>query len=298
MKQSPLLLLSTLFHLLSFISAFQSLSLKRMAFSSTDSIASSPPSAPTGKNMLHQRRKKRVLLLPENNMLYCSMVVNPDDENISTPSLDDVSDSETSESSSSAQPQDTMGREVATSTASTWKEQLLRCSNVASLLCILDCTILPFLTLVLPMLSFSATWLHEMGHAVALRFVLPVGFLATTSNYAFSHQKWWITAIGWVGLMLIGVANYGTVGCGHGHGHEHTHSHRGTLQFLLLQQVLQFFHHGIQHRLANLTGCFLLMFSNWLSQRHQQKLRKANNSEDGCGPECNHSLFFRRMRSS
>ena len=57
---------------------------------------------------------------------------------------------------------------------STVKERLLKASNFASMLCVLDCTILPVITIVLPLFGIVAAspahmeWLHELGHQLAL----------------------------------------------------------------------------------------------------------------------------------
>ena len=60
-------------------------------------------------------------------------------------------------------------------------EKLLRISNIASLLCIVDCTVFPLLTLLVsltgPVSIGSSTChsslLHEIGHSVSIYFVLP-----------------------------------------------------------------------------------------------------------------------------
>jgi hypothetical protein len=150
------------------------------------------------------------------------------------------------------------------------KESLLKVSNFASLLCVLDCTILPLITIVLPLFGIVAAspaqmeWLHQLGHSLALGFVLPVGGLATTLNYT-NHGKLWITTMGWTGLLAVLAANAGCVHLPFG-GH-------------LLHNVLHVFHHGLIHRITNLAGCALLLSSNYLSHK-----------QGGCGdPKCTHS---------
>ena len=71
-----------------------------------------------------------------------------------------------------------------------WKENLLQISNVASFLCVIDCTILPIITLLLPLIGFAASpdqeeWLHHIGHKVAMNFVLPSKFDLTYSMIIF-----------------------------------------------------------------------------------------------------------------
>jgi len=60
----------------------------------------------------------------------------------------------------------------------TVQEKLRQISDVASIICVLDCTILPIVTVLLPLLgtATSATtsaMLHELGHGISLYFVLP-----------------------------------------------------------------------------------------------------------------------------
>jgi len=63
-----------------------------------------------------------------------------------------------------------------------WKQRMIHLSNWASILCVIDCTLLPLLTFVLSVLGIidgdngnghKLDWLHAIGHAVALYFVLP-----------------------------------------------------------------------------------------------------------------------------
>lgn len=146
---------------------------------------------------------------------------------------------------------------------SSWKQRLLKFSNIASFLCVLDCTVLPAVTLLLPLLGFvtspaTSELFCTIGHAAALYFVLPVGFLATTTNYLYNHRKFWITSIGWLGMLLIFGAN-----APHGHHHHH-HAAQG-----LIQTVLHGIQHGVAHRVTNLAGCALLILSNRISHRQQ-----------------------------
>lgn len=61
-----------------------------------------------------------------------------------------------------------------------WKETLTRLSNIASLLCVLDCTILPIVTVLLPLFGMAAPghleWLHQLGkessHGASLVLVI------------------------------------------------------------------------------------------------------------------------------
>jgi len=70
---------------------------------------------------------------------------------------------------------------------SSLNKRLSQFSSFASILCIIDCTLLPIISLVLPLSSwmpFDQHAVDHVGHAVALYFVLPVGFTAASSNLA------------------------------------------------------------------------------------------------------------------
>ncbi|GAX18359.1 hypothetical protein FisN_23Hh253 [Fistulifera solaris] len=199
---------------------------------------------------------------PPVSLTYCGMVSNPD----ITASSDD-SDSEGSVESS-----------IPSKTS--WKDQLLQFSNFASLLCVLDCTVLPIITIVFPLMGILVSasqleWLHQAGHTVALGFVLPVGGLATVTNYLYNHKTKWIAALGCLGLLLVGSANAGCSLVPHGVGGSVGH---------FVHELLHTLHHGIQHRVANLAGCALLLFSNYLSRK-----KAAENATCNGGAGCNHS---------
>jgi len=75
-------------------------------------------------------------------------------------------------------------------TTSKWMEKLLRLSNIASLLCVLDCTILPIAIFLLPLLGMGgspsqAKFFHDLGHTSALNFVLPGNCVPTQANFTF-----------------------------------------------------------------------------------------------------------------
>lgn len=198
---------------------------------------------------------------PPINLTYCGMVVNPD-----VASASDDSDSEASLAPVKAK--------------TSWKEKLLQFSNFASLLCVLDCTILPVVTVLFPLMGVLVSasqmeWLHQAGHAVALGFVLPVGGMATVTNYLYNHRTKWITAIGWLALLLVASANAGCSLVPHGTGGALGH---------FVHEMLHTLHHGVQHRVANLAGCALLLFSNHLSRR-----KAAENATCGGGAGCTHT---------
>lgn len=122
----------------------------------------------------------------------------------------------------------------------------------------------------------SVEAMHQLGHAVALYFVLPVGSLALGTNYAWKHQRKWITSIGVLGLLTIALANGAVAGGGHEHVHVHTVTaahepgHVPAAVFsgtTIMATFLYTVQHGVTHRLVNLLGCALLMLSNYLSHR-------------------------------
>ncbi|KAG7347371.1 MerC mercury resistance protein [Nitzschia inconspicua] len=134
-------------------------------------------------------------------------------------------------------------------------------SNIASFLCVLDCTILPIITVALPLLGVlnlgaaQMEALHELGHSLALFFVLPVGSLTTVLNYR-SHRKPWIASMAVMGLLLVGIAN----------SHFHLAASSSTPQWIS-HSLHMIQHCGPWHRLVNISGCALLLGSNYLSQR-------------------------------
>lgn len=121
--------------------------------------------------------------------------------------------------------------------------RLQKLSNFASLLCVLDCTLLPVATIFTPFLSSSS--LHHLGHLVALRFVLPVGAMNASFNF-YQNRQWKLTALALVGMTLIGLTNSSLI-------------------------AAEFLHHGWSHRIINIIGCLFLLTSNIVSQRMHDK---------------------------
>jgi hypothetical protein len=152
-------------------------------------------------------------------------------------------------------------------------EQLLQLANYASALCVLDCTVLPIVTIGLSLLGgggiaaagdpTTSAWLialHEWGHGLALWFVLPVGLVATSLNY-WSHGKKSIAGLALLGLLAVAAAN---AGCALGHALEH---YLPEALGHAVHHMLHALHHGVTHRVVNLIGCALLLTSNFLSKR-------------------------------
>jgi len=164
-------------------------------------------------------------------------------------------------------------------------DQVRKISNFASFLCVLDCTLLPIVTVALPLLgvlnlgSSQLQAIDQLGHSLALFFVLPVGGLTTTINY-ISHKKKWISSLAIIGLTMVGLAN------SHIHIHHWPTLFGGTISLNWIGSVL----HAIQgcgtspwHRIVNVSGCAFLLWSNYLSQQ-----------QDGCahgdhGGDCGHN---------
>lgn len=142
------------------------------------------------------------------------------------------------------------------SSISTWKEKLIQVSNIASFLCVIDCTILPVITLILPLIGLGASpeqeeWLHHMGHKVAMNFVLPVGSLAATMKYS-SHKTIFLPLISLLGLSLIFVANS---------------SCHGRIISIFPHHIKHLLHDGVIHRCVNTSGCVLLLLSNFSGRK-------------------------------
>jgi MerC mercury resistance protein len=143
-----------------------------------------------------------------------------------------------------------------------WKDRLRQLSNVASILCAIDCTVLPILTVLLPLggvVAISTPWLHQLSHQVALYFVVPVGLLTTGINAwsqsgATRRDGGWVlaAAMGLLGVVLVGLANA---------------SDNAAVFGWLPMAWRHAAHHGLTHRLVNLAGCALLWSSNYWSRR-------------------------------
>jgi len=137
-----------------------------------------------------------------------------------------------------------------------WKQRLLQTSNIASILCVIDCTVLPAVTIFLPILGAAgsaeqANWLHDVGQSIALWFVVPVGGCAATMNH-LTHRKARLSAMAALGLTLIYAAN--------GQG--------GPVLSRLPHHLAHSLHSGARlHRATNLLGCAFLLGSNYLSHK-------------------------------
>jgi hypothetical protein len=127
-----------------------------------------------------------------------------------------------------------------------WKAVLQNISNMASVLCVIDCTLLPIITIIFPLLNMAVNLegLHQLGHLVAMRFVLPMGAVTTALNFS-THRRTRLLTISLLGLALIGLSN----------------SHALPIM------APHWLHHGWGHRLTNVAGCTALLTSNYLSHQ-------------------------------
>lgn len=203
-----------------------------------------------------------------------------------------------------------------------WKSRLLDVSNLASMLCVLDCTLLPLVSVAFPAISwiigitaassataavpqlatFTTTVLPALGHAIALCFVLPVGVLTTAVNYFFGHKQVRFVLPAVLGLACIYAANSSTgVGVPVIDGAleawgiaTHSHAHAGVAHV-----------EGWAHRLTNTAGCALLLGTNYASKKYVEVRGEGGNCAAGafaeafggggdatsmglaCGPGCN-----------
>jgi hypothetical protein len=169
-------------------------------------------------------------------------------------------------------------------------ERLTSLSTFASALCVLDCTILPLITIALPLLGLTAAGssalahtLHHLGHTLALYFVLPVGTFTTTVAYA-NHRSAVKCLPGILGLALIYLSNAGGASF---------HLHTATVGEMTggLNPLVQITPHGVLHaisdgdgwihRAVNILGCALMLGGNWWSKR--RTAAGSTGGEDGDG---------------
>eukprot|EP01083_Nonionella_stella_P082520 227784_1 len=137
------------------------------------------------------------------------------------------------------------------------QERLSNAANFASLLCVVDCTLLPLVTVLLPVIGLGASssmakTVHDLGHSLAMFFVLPVGGLASTMNY-LNHKKKSLAALAGIGLSCVYAANAG---------------HGAPLVSLLPSSMAHKLHCGSMiHRAVNICGCACLLSSNYLGRK-------------------------------
>ena len=156
--------------------------------------------------------------------------------------------------------------------AQKWTERINKVSTFASILCAIDCTVLPILLLLLPVAGSSAM-LHKIAHAMSLYFVLPVGGAAVTANLA-QHRKPLLGLWGASGLLLIALAN--------------VHLPHGIISHSMEEML-----HS-SHELINVGGCGLLLSSQWVSHKVLHVMGKdcghdhGGSKKSSCGHDHNH----------
>jgi len=149
-------------------------------------------------------------------------------------------------------------------------ERVSRFATVAGFLCILDCTALPIVVIAMQLSGLASpsisARLHEIGHMLAIYFVLPIGGTATLSNYLV-HRRLPVTLGALLGLAAIFATN--------GHG--------GPLKMLPGSWRHQLHCcHGVTHKAVNLLGCALLIGSNYVSQRMARSIGGGACCSQGC----------------
>ena len=190
---------------------------------------------------------------------------------------------------------------------SSWKDRLIDISNIASFLCVLDCTLLPLVSIALPALSWLAgsmpigssnnallagfasitDFLPALGHGIALFFVIPVGLLTTLVNYFFGHKQLRFSSAALFGIFLIFAANSNT-GTGiatidsfltssgiatHSHG-GHVHDTCGAMLGAATGMLTHSCGAGWAHRLTNTVGCAFLLGSNHYGKKYMEIQKK------------------------
>jgi hypothetical protein len=165
---------------------------------------------------------------------------------------------------------------------------LQRISSLASWLCLLDCTILPAVTLLVPMLGLAnqgsdrLEFLHHAGHFATIYFLLPMGCLSTITNYLVHRQRW-IAGLGGLGLLLVVMANSYALPF---HMREGGHL-----------DVFHTFHHGLCHRMVNLSGCACLLKSNHWSHQVARRTNWQDADAACCILHQNQQPKRRRLRT-
>lgn len=149
--------------------------------------------------------------------------------------------------------------------------RLRQVSNIASILCAMDCTIMPVITVALPLVGIldlepqQMQALHHLSHQLALYFVLPIGTLTTALNYQ-DHRHKGITSLGVAGLGTIGLANSSWAASALTTVVDPFFFSNTAGGFDTIVQALQQ-HDSAMHRVANTLGCAGLLSSNYLSQQ-------------------------------
>jgi hypothetical protein len=203
-----------------------------------------------------------------------------------------------------------------TSITASWKERLVNVSNIASFLCILDCTLLPLFSVVMPALSWGAgaivgggtssattggfggamgasimAYLPALSHGIALYFVIPMGIVTSLINYYYGHGEWKFSLFSSIGLILIFIANnssvLGLLGGALGMDISHHHHHAYDACGAMIGAATSMMAHtcpvggggeGLVHRLTNTLGCGLLLGSNYAGKKYMENAKMKDTS--------------------
>ncbi|KAL7428899.1 hypothetical protein ACHAXM_001475 [Skeletonema potamos] len=189
-----------------------------------------------------------------------------------------------------------------------WKERLLDVSNFASLLCVLDCTLLPIVSFAIPALSWGVgfiigsggasaaippalsaflAYLPVLSHGIALYFVIPAGLLTTVVNYIFGHREVKFSMAALFGVALIYAANSSAgvgipsidawlqntgIVTGGVHNHAgHVHDACGAVVGAATNMLAHTCPEGWAHRMTNTVGCAFLLGSNYSSRKYMEE---------------------------
>lgn len=152
------------------------------------------------------------------------------------------------------------------SVGSKWTSRINKAATFASVLCAIDCTVLPALLVLVPVAGSSAL-LHKLAHAVSLYFVLPIGGFAVLANY-LQHRKVRLGLWGLSGLLLILLANL--------------HFPHGLIPHMIEETLHE------AHEIINVLGCALLLSSQWVSHRALHAMGKDCGHAHGKDSSCGH----------
>ncbi|PFH37749.1 hypothetical protein BESB_000910 [Besnoitia besnoiti] len=138
-------------------------------------------------------------------------------------------------------------------------------SSFAAVLCAIDCTVLPALAALLPVVGLlgdsegAHDHLHFYSHLAALYVVLPLGFVALVLNY-LQHRRTALLVSGLVGLAIVFV----------------THCHDS----IPLPHWLHWIAHD--HALIGAVGSALLISTNYLSHKAIHGMDSASSHASCC----------------
>lgn len=175
-----------------------------------------------------------------------------------------------------------------------WKKNAVIMSQIASWLCVVDCTLLPIMTTLFPLLGVATSslpnqeWVHDLGHSLALFFVLPVGLINALIAFPTDTLFYYVS-------IIIGTVDKNTPYTKNGSSAANTTQelslftmtffglsfvyaanaeHDMPLISTLPHHIAHDLHCGtLLHKTVNLCGCALMLVSNYLSYRYNKNKR-------------------------